>query len=43
MKTTNHPFLVSLVNNYQNNSHLFFVIVFAKGGDLSFHLAEKDI
>lgn len=41
MKSTSHPFLISLVRSFQDRSNLFFVMEFANGGDLFFHLSRR--
>lgn len=33
-----HPFIIRLYNAFQNNTHLFFVLEFAHGGDLRFQM-----
>ncbi|XP_043191541.1 mucin-19-like [Amphibalanus amphitrite] len=37
---TNHPYLCHLFCTFQSPSHLFFVLEFLNGGDLSFHLGQ---
>ncbi|EAX89932.1 AGC family protein kinase [Trichomonas vaginalis G3] len=36
-----HPFIIRLYNAFQTNTHLFFVLEFAHGGDLQFQLERN--
>lgn len=40
-QASNYPFLVGLHSCFQNESRLFFVIEFVRGGDLMFHMQRK--
>lgn len=41
LKTTNHPFLISLKYSFQTNDRLCFVMQYVNGGELFFHLSRE--
>lgn len=41
LQATCHPFLIALEKSYQDDTSLYFVMEFANGGDLYFHLMES--
>ena len=40
MEKVDHPFLMKLSYAFQDEEKVFFIMTFAKGGDLYFHLAK---
>jgi len=40
MEQVNHPFLIKLIYSFQSEDKLFFIMDFARGGDLFFHLEK---
>ncbi|XP_074600937.1 AKT serine/threonine protein kinase [Brevipalpus obovatus] len=43
LKTTKHPFLISLKYSFQTNLRLCFVIEYVNGGELFFHLSKDKV
>lgn len=41
LRTTNHPFLVSLKYSFRDEERLCFVMEFAAGGELFYHLSQE--
>ena len=40
MEKVDHPFLMKLSYAFQDEEKVFFIMTFAKSGDLYFHLAK---
>ena len=43
LQTINSPFILKLINVFQNKTHLFFVLPFIQGGDLYHHMKTNRI